>query len=302
MFCLVVLLDTLLKSNTYKRFSKENLVKFQEISTAKARCMTYLYNNNKLRKIIKIQYEKDAMTQKIRLIKNQLHLWNKKYLRTEEVQNLRNTSIFNMKDEDEKHQNDLLQSDSDLHQFQSIKKIEETKKSIASGASENFSVIDNMKVYDNQSNFTGYTDINKNFINNNEYIKLEDEKLLNGLKNKHLNWMTRTQNWLKRYYSNQLLLVSSYHRLEAIEKLLMSGKHKINTTLENKLLMQHYISNNESEEKISRLNKLLPLRYNLQNHDYSDEKKQRYNQFQYSTILGVITSNSSILCYLFMLI
>ena len=299
MFCLVILLDTLLKSNTYKRFSKENLIKFQEISTTKSKCMTYLYNNNKLRKIIKIQYEKDAMTQKIRLIKNQLQLWNKKYIRTEDVDNLRNTAIFNLKDDEDEFQKTFSEHESLLQRNNSLKKIEETKKSIGSGASQKFSA-DNKSIA--VSNITGLTDINKAFIKDNDYLKLEDEDLLNELKKKHLNWITRTLNWMKRYYSNQLLLVSSSSRIEAIEKQLNSGRHRVNTTLENKLLMQHYISNYESKEKINRLNKLMPLRYNLQNHDYSDAKKQRLNRFQFSTIIGIIASNTSILCYLFMLI
>ena len=296
------MLDTLLKSNTYKRFSKQNLVNFQKISTIKARCMTYLYNNNKLCKIVKIQYEKNDMKQKIRLIKDQLQSWNKKYPSGNEVQNLRNTTLFNLQDEDNDFERVISRHHSLIGRTQSLKMNEETRKNMLSSLSEYILANENMQDTDSvsNSNITGLANMSKALIKDSNHVQLEEE-LLNELEKKHLNWITRALNWMKRYYSNQLLLVSTSSRLEAIEERLKSGRHRINTTLENKLLMRHYISNNESREE-KRLNKLMPLRYNSQNHDYSDEKKQRLNRFQYATIISVIASNTSILCYLFMLI
>lgn len=98
MFCLVLLLDSLVKSPAYKQFKEEKLKHFQEISMFKSRCLTYLYNNNKLRKIVKIQYEKDAMIQKIKLMKKQLSLWNKKYLNPDNLNEIRHHSILGLLD------------------------------------------------------------------------------------------------------------------------------------------------------------------------------------------------------------
>jgi hypothetical protein len=295
MFCLVILLDNLLNSSTYKQFVTEKLVYFQQISTTKARCLTYLYNNNKLRKIIKIQYEKDAMTHKIKLVKNQLHLWNKKYLSTEDINKVRNTTLYTMTEKSSSNVSRIGKgstvSNFKMRTFEEVKEeneelddrqddINETPNE-GTGSFMEFDDLQRMKKYD---------------------IIEEEEELLQELKRKNLNWFTRVFNWVKRYYSNQMLLISSSKRLEAIEDDLRHGKHKINTTLENKILLSHYVENDENNPRIRLLNASMPEKFRIENMDYKEESvKKSFNRFQMSTILGILVSNSSILCYLFMI-
>ena len=289
MFCLVLLLDNLVKSPTYQQFINEKLTHFKEIAMSKARCLTFMYNNNKLRKIIKIQYEKDGMIQKIRLMKKQLHLWNKKYFNSESMQDVRQNTFLSLMEKQNKFDPKRTQQTFDYK----MEKMEDRKEDLLKTDTNIFPGVD--KDFELISERSSYVDINPAPKDLNKITPEEEEFLLDDIKKQELNWLTRLMNWVKRKYSNQMLLISSGKRLRAIEAELKTGKHKVNTTLENMLLLNHYLQHEQNKERIKQINRSMPARCNYENLNPENEQKKGFNRFQASTILGVIVSNSSIL-------
>lgn len=239
------------------------------------------------------------MTQKIKTMKKQLHLWNKKYLSTEDVEKIRRQTLLHMADDDlpDKYQM-RLRTDANSKGPKDL--IEELKDDYSKSLAPDSSKVLHKK--QTSKNKISFMNIEEDMYTTDQYhIMEEEEALLNELKDEYLNWFTRFFNWLKRNYSNQMLLISSSNRLEAIENDLMHGKHRINTTLENKLLIKHYFDKDPDSHRIKRLNSSMPERFRVENYDYTDINSMNINRFQFSTIIGMCISNSSILCYFFMI-
>ena len=290
MFCLFLLMDHLVKSPVYDQFVNEKLLHFKEISLTKARCLTFLYNNNKLRKIIKIQYEKDTMDLKIKMMKKQVETWNKKYLNPKSLSEVRNNTILSQTQKQNMAQSMRPRDPKTLQQMDFFKMgpIEETKD-------------DPNKSFKSQNVMPSITDsLNSSFVKVEEDHELEiitleeEETLLNELKKQSLRWFIRLFNWIKKKYSNQMLLISSGQRLKAIEKDLIQGKHKVNTTLENKLLINFYLEQNKGINRINELNDSMPERYRVDHVRSEIDYRKGLNLIPLSAILGVIVSNSSI--------
>lgn len=300
MFCLILLLDSLVKSPAYKQFISEKLMHFKEISMSKAKCLTFLYNNNKLRKIIKIQYEKDAMIQKIKLMKRQLTIWNKKFFNPDSLLDVRQNTILGYLEK--QNQNKTIDSMRKMGTFDfRLDKIEEENKSDLARSNINLAIPENdLDLYsDSRSSFLEVQSPPKDI---NAVTHEEEEFLLEELKKQHLNWITRLVNYIKRKYSNQMLLISSRKRLRAIESDLKKGMHQVHTTLENTLLLIHYLKNEQGKNRVKALCASMPARFNVDKIKKDDSSTQKLNKFQVSTFLGLIVSNSSILCYIFMII
>lgn len=120
-----------------------------------------------------------------------------------------------------------------------LKQLEEIKEDPIK--SERNMRVTHVKDDDPFSETSSYIDINDTHRDITTITHEEEEMLLDNLKSSKLSWFNRFLNWMKRRYSNQMLLISSRKRLKAIEEDLTKGKFKINTTLENRLLINYYI-------------------------------------------------------------
>ena len=304
-FWFVILLDSLIKTSDYKVFCKEKLPLFQEISQSKGICLTYLYNNNKLRELVKIQYEKEAMAQKIKLMKQQLHSWNRKYLSASpQSDKKRYSSMLSLF---EKPTGMLKYSDTkSLKSFNfDLKPINEQNEESSKFDIQQMKIEGNLQRDDKDDSLSKHS----SFVDlidpqaDGGGINLEEEEIwLNQLKQKHLGWLTRIFNWIKRKYSNQMLLKSSKSRIKFIEADLKRGKYRINTTLENKLLINHYTEKDQAAERINMLNSTLPDMMKFENKKLKEGSSKDLHASYLTTIISIIVSNSSILWYIFMVL
>lgn len=292
------MLDSLIQTNDYKVFCKEKLPLFQEISQSKGICLTYLYNNNKLRELVKIQYEKEAMVKKIKLMKQQLHSWNKKYLSTDsQTDKNRYSSMLSLFEK----ANATIKSNEakKLKSFNfELKTINEQSEESSKFDIQQIKIEGKLQTDDNDDNLSmrsSFAELVDPQADGGGINLEEEEILLNELKKRHLGYMTRIFNTMKRVLSNQMLLKSSKNRIKFIESDLKRGKYRINTTLENKLLINHYTEKEQAADRINMLNSTLPDMMRFENKKLKEGSSKNLHASYFTTLISIVVSNSSIL-------
>jgi len=299
-----LLLDNLFKSSIYKHFTSEKLVHFKEISQTKARCMTYLYNNNKLSKIIKIQYEKinfNKGTKDIVALKASMKSRTESFYNAKSMSSRPKTPPKTppKKQPTSQFLSQTRVRDATMMPFETkLEKVEESKNQIFKSQRTMDNNFDEVLSEEEDKN-SKYEEAHRDqYLITHE----EEDNLLKTLKQKNLGWFIRLCNWIKKKYSNQMILISSSKRLTAIEEDLRKGKSRVNTTLENKLLINYYVELNIGNDRVKALNSSMPERYKLENQRSDGLFKINSASTQLSTLIGLMVSNSSILCYIFMII
>lgn len=258
-----------------------------------------------MRELVKIQYEKEAMVQKIKLMKKQLHSWNKKYLSADSnLDKKRYSSMLSLFEKATELQK--FNETKSLKSFKfELKPIEEQKDETSKFEIHQLKIEGKIQRDDNDdrlSKHSSFVDLADPQADGGGINLEEEEILLSELKQKHLGWLTRIFNWLKRKYSNQMLLKSSKTRIKYIEADLKRGKYRINTTLENKLLINYYTEKDEAAERINMLNSTLPDMMRFENKMLKEGSSKDIHSSYLTTIVSIIVSNSSILCYIFMIV
>lgn len=76
MLVLIITQENIFNSVDYRRFLVSKLSKIRVVSPIKAFCLTFMYNNRKIKRIVKIQFEKKNMIKKLAIVKKQLSSWN----------------------------------------------------------------------------------------------------------------------------------------------------------------------------------------------------------------------------------
>lgn len=76
MLVLIITQENIFNSVDYRRFLISKLSKIRVVSPIKAFCLTFMYNNRKIKRIVKIQFEKKNMIKKLAIVRKQLSLWN----------------------------------------------------------------------------------------------------------------------------------------------------------------------------------------------------------------------------------
>ena len=80
MLVFIIMQENVFNSMYYKRFVEDKLAKLLSISSIKAHCLAYIYNNRKIKKIIKIQYDKKMCAEKLAMVQTQVNEWNNNQL------------------------------------------------------------------------------------------------------------------------------------------------------------------------------------------------------------------------------
>ena len=84
MLVLIIMQENIFRSIDYKNYLLRKLSKIRVMAPTKAYCLTYMYNNRKIKDVIKIQFEKKNMIKKLAIVRKQLALWNESFNKVKE--------------------------------------------------------------------------------------------------------------------------------------------------------------------------------------------------------------------------
>lgn len=77
MFTMIMIQEAVFESGAYKEFITGRLPMYRILSTMKAQACAYLFNNQKIRKVIITRDEKSKLLKKLSVVQKQLQRWNK---------------------------------------------------------------------------------------------------------------------------------------------------------------------------------------------------------------------------------
>ena len=253
--------------------------------------MAYLYNNEKLTITIKNGEEKEKMMKKLALVNRQVKKWN--------------STVFDKSSEDKKKKNKKPL------EIESKEEIKEKIHEVDAHLEEDRALPTSSAFEDNKEEVEKDKEVKeqiKKAEEREEAMKREKKReemreldLVNDLVDDKLGIVWRIWIYATRHYTNQILLVFQFDKLNKIFEEVKQGTIKIYTELEEKLLKDYQNDCQKAKE--------LNLETTFDLHE-SDKSKLAENHTKgmkvllayYSLILNIIISNSSFFCYLFMVI
>ena len=292
MYAFILVQQNIFSSEEYEEFTMKTLANIRSFSDRKAESMAYIYNNQKLKVTIENQFEKDKMMKKLIMVNKQVKKWNATVLsKGSEKKKLEMEKEIkkSLPPADEIEREKIHEVEAHLEEEKQMDgKVERYRRDDTINQLQAEEQIKKAKERDK------YMKIEKN----REYLRKAD--LIHDLVNKELGIIWRIWIYLTRNFTNQILLVFSFERLNYIFESVKDGETKVYTDIEEKLYQDYQNDKKLKEER--KLETVVDLKEDRSNLTAKATKGLKILIAFYSLLINVILSNSSFFCYLFMVI